>query len=261
MRSAISRQATVQPLRYRQPMRRRGATLLVLLALGLAGCQEASGEAFQYDFNQPLVLGEDVTVGQTFRPVTDAVAGVDVLTATFGQGPGGGRLDAVLLDESGGEELARVTLAADEVGDNEWAAIRFSPPVPAPEVAAVELAWRGDGTVAVWANVPQEEPEGQDLLNDPYTGGQLLVDGERSVGDLAFRVVGTGGPADAARNLAGIARQGLAGLARDPLFVLGWLLLLGGSGVLATWGLRPSGGELTDERRDEQRGEHEEARP
>lgn len=242
-------------------MRSAVAALILGSALGLVGCQAASGEVFQYTFNQPLVL-EDQTVGQTFHPATGGVAGVDVLMATFGPvADPSGELKAVLRDGIDGPVLARTSLSGADLGDNEWAPIRFASPVPAPQVAALELAWRGEGDVAVWANAPRHEIGEDDLLNDPYKGGELLRDGEPAVGDLAFRVVGTGGPADAARNMAAILRQGAGRLAGDPVFALGWLALLGGAVGLGVWGLWRSPGELGDGRAHEQAGDDEKARP
>lgn len=241
-------------------MRSAVAALLVGSALGLVGCQAASGEVFQYTFNQPVALDRD-TVGQTFRPATGAVAGVDVLMATFGPAAdAGGELEAVLRDGIGGPVLARASLPGADLGDNEWAPIRFDPPVPAPQVAALELDWQGDGTVAVWVNAPRDRVSEGDLMNDPYKGGELLRGGEPAVGDLAFRVVGTGGPGDAARNVAGILRQGAARLASKPLFLLGWLALLGGAVWLGVRGLRRSPGELREGRTHEQAGGDDKAR-
>lgn len=236
------------------------AALLFLGAVGLTGCQEASGEAFQYSLNAPVMLGGE-PVGQTFRPVTERVAGVDVLVATFDRpADPQGRLRAVLRDGDG-RVLARTTVDGADLGNDEWAPVRFSPPVPAPEVAAFELTWDGSSPLAVWANVPLDEPGEDDLLNDPYPGGQLLRDGEPAVGDLAFRVVGSGGPLDAARNLGRILRAGASRLAGDPLFLGLWVTALVGAGALGAWGLRRPTGKLGDRRRDEQRREREETRP
>lgn len=241
-------------------MRSAVAVLVVGGALGLVGCQAASGDVFQYTFNQPVVL-TDQTVGQTFRPATDAVVGVDVLMATFGpSADAGGELRAVLREGIEGPVLARASLSGADLGDNAWAPLRFSRPIPAPEVAAVELDWRGTGDVAVWVNAPRHDIGEDDLLNDPYKGGELLRDGEPAVGDLAFRVVGTGDPTDAARNVAGILRQGAGRLASDPLFVLAWLALLGGAVWLGVKGLRRPPGELSDGGRHEQAGQDEKAR-
>lgn len=231
---------------------RKGVVALLVAVLVVAGCQAAAGDVFQYTFNQPLALTDERPVGQTFAPATGRVAGVDVLVATFGEPvDAGGRLQAVLRDGAGGRVLARATVAGDEVGDNEWATLRFPEPAPAPQVAAVELTWDGSTPLAAWANTPAEEPGEGDLLHDPYPGGQLLVDGEPAVGDLAFRAVGTGGAGTAVRHLAGVARAGAGRLAGDPLFAVAWLGLLAGAAALGVWGLRRPAGELGERpRRD-----------
>lgn len=243
-------------------MRVTAALTVLALMLALPGCQAASGETFQYTFNQPMTLSEEGTLGQTFQPATEVVAGVDVLMATFrGDLGAGNELQAVLRDGIGGQVLARTSVAAGDIDDNQWVPIRFSPPVPAPEVAALELSW-ADGPLGVWVNAPLEDPAEVELLNDPYEGGQLLVDGEPAVGDLTFRVVGAGGALNAARNVARITRQGVGRLADDPWFVLVWLALLTGAGVLAVRQLRSAApGELGESRRDEQRGDHDKTRP
>lgn len=239
-------------------MRTGLAALLVLGALAAAGCQEAGGETFQHSFNQPLRLGEE-PVAQTFRPATGAVAGVDVLLATFSEPVDpDGELDAVLRDGAGGPVLARATLRHADIGNDEWAAIRFDPAVPAPAVGAVELTWDGASPLAVWANAPLDDPRAG---NDPYLGGQILLGGEPGVGDLAFRVVGTGGAAEAAANVARILRSGASRLADRPLFLVLWVAVVAGSGWLGVRGLRGAPPELRDRRRGQERGQHDEARP
>lgn len=237
------------------------AALLVVGAFTLTGCQAASGEVFQHSFNQPLVLGED-PVGQTFRPATDGIAGLDVLVATFGEPVDPqGQLRVVLRDGPGGRVLTRGDVEPGELGNDEWAPVRFSPPVPAPGVAAFELTWDGASPLAVWANVPVEAPRDGDPGNDPYLGGQRLHDGEPALGDLAFRVVGSGGAADAARNLAGLLRGAAGRLADDLLFLGLWLTAIAGAVGLGVYGLRGSARQLSDGRRDQERRDDEEARP
>lgn len=237
----------------------RGLLLAVLVVgvLTLAGCQGVSSEAFQYSFNQPLRLDGDRTVGQTFRVRSGAVAGVDVLTATFDERPSGVLL-VELRDEPGGSARASAEVSADEVVDSQWASARFDDPVEVGGSATVQLQWRGEGPVAVWANAPLDDPTDDDLANDAYLGGQLLVDGEPAAGDLTFRVVGAGGVGAQLSLVADVARQGLGRLGRAPGFALGWLLLLAGSGALAVWGLASPARRLAQGRPHDQGREDEE---
>lgn len=238
---------------------RPGLVLVVLAAsmLALAGCQGASTEVFQHSFNQPLRLDGGRSIGQSFQVRSGRVAGVDVLMATFGEQPSG-TLVVELRDEPGGRTLASVDLAASELANNEWAAARFGSAVEVGDEAVVALDWQGEGPVAVWANVPLDEADGDGLLNDPYQGGQRLVAGEPATGDLAFRVVGPGGAGPQLSLVADVARQGLARLVEAPLFAFAWLLLLIGAVGLAVWGLAPSTRRLGQGRPDDQGGEHEE---
>lgn len=238
----------------------RPGLLLVVLGVGvlaLAGCQGVSSEAFQHSFNQPLRLDGDRDVGQSFRVRSGRVAGVDLLMATFGEDPSG-TLVVELQDEPGGRPLASVDLGADELGNNEWAAARFDSALEVGDEAAVALDWHGEGPVAVWANLPLDGADGEGLLNDPYQGGQRLVDGEPATGDLAFRVVGPGGAGPQLSLMADVARHGLARLVDAPLFSLAWLLLLAGAVGLAVWGLAPSTRRLGQGRPGDQGGEREE---
>jgi hypothetical protein len=234
-------------------MRLRSSLFTCLLAVLLAGCQRVGGEAFQETFNQPLALTDDVPVGQSFRPATGAVAGVNVLLATFGTEPDqDGVLTVRLSDGIGGPLLGEAQVEGARLGDNEWAPLNFPTPVPAPDVAAIELRWDGTGEIAVWAAAPlPDDPDG--FVPDPYPGGELVLDWRAAPGDLAFRVVGTGGAGALPGALAAIARQGAGRLAQDPHFMLGWLALLAAAGWLALGGLR-------QRRPREQHGEDQEGR-
>jgi hypothetical protein len=245
-------------VRYRAGMRTAGRAVraaAVLLTLGLlSGCGRAGGEAFQPTVNAALPLDEGRTLGQSFRPATEGVAGVDLLMATFGAVPDpDGQLAVVLRDATSGRVLARSSVPGTAIGDNTWASARFDPPAAAPAVAAIELTWDGGGRVGLWANVPPPDPGPDRLLNDPYPGGELLVDGEHAAGDLAFRVVGTRGATGVPRALAGVAAGALRGLGDRPLFAAVWALLLAAAVVLAVAGFRHG-------RPDEQAGQDNEAR-
>jgi hypothetical protein len=213
------------------------APLLALLAL--AACARTGGEEFQGTLNG--VVPVTGTIGQTFRPATDGVRGVDLLTATYGTlADPKGTLVVTLKDATTGEELRTTRIPGTELGDNQWVAARFDPPVPAPEVAAVSVGWTGATPVALYVNAP---PSPLDLrvqdINDPYPGGELLVGGRRALGDLAFRAVGTGGAGAGVGQVVGMIRSAGGRLLRHELgFAVAWLLLLAGTGGLAVWGFR-----------------------
>jgi hypothetical protein len=196
--------------------------------LALAGCGRIGGEAFQATHNGAVpVTG---AIGQTFRPATGAIRGVDLLTATYGrQADPGGTLTVTLTDAATGLRIGAASVGGAQIGDNRWVAVRFSPPVAAPEVAAVTVRWTGRTPIALRVNAPPPRLDRtvQDI-NDPYPGGELLVDGGRAAGDLAFRVVGTGGAADAAGQAGGMIRSAGGRLLRNELpFAVAWLGLLG----------------------------------
>ncbi|MGH8909496.1 MAG: hypothetical protein ACRD0K_24105 [Egibacteraceae bacterium] len=207
--------------------------------LVLAGCARLGGEAFQASHSGAVPL--DAPVGQTFRPATSGIRGIDLLTATYGQEQDpSGTLRATLRDAQSGTALAVVSVGGDRIGDNRWVPVRFDPPVPAPEVASITVTWDGDTPVALRANVPPADfdPVEQDA-NDPYPGGELLRDGVPAAGDLAFRVLGTGGPRETAAQLVGMVQSAGGRLLRDELgFALSWLALLAGAVTLAVIGFR-----------------------
>jgi hypothetical protein len=212
-------------------------TLLALLAvLVLAGC---GGEAFQPTHTGVVPVGEDASVGQTFRPAASSLRGVDLLVATFGRAADpDGTLRVVLRDGREGPAVAEGAVSGDAIGDNRWVAVRFDAPAVVGEFAAIEVTWDGEEPIALRANVPPPEVGEDRLLNDPVPGGQLLRDGEPAAGDLAFRAVGGSHAASLASAVARLARGVVTGLLDRPLFGGLWLLAMGGSVVLAVWGLR-----------------------
>ncbi|MGH8929799.1 MAG: hypothetical protein ACRDZO_03955 [Egibacteraceae bacterium] len=205
----------------------------------LTGCARLGGEEFQASHSDAVLLG--ATVGQTFRPVTSAVRGLDLLTATYGQDPDpDGRLRVTLFDGQRGKRLATATVSGDRIGDNDWVPLRFDPPVPAPEIAEFTVTWEGDTPLGLRANVP---PRGFDRReqdpNNPYPGGQLRRNGAAAYGDLAFRVLGTGGTGEAITQLTGMFRSAGDRLIHDELpFTVVWLTLLTGAIALAIVGFR-----------------------
>jgi hypothetical protein len=228
--------------------------------LALPGCARVGGEAFQPTYSAALPL--HASVGQTFRPATDAIAGIDLFTVTYAQpADPRGVLTVTLRDGLGGRQLASATLGGRQIADNRWARARFNPPVPAPQVAAVMVGWDGATPVGLQANIPPPEydPVQQDA-NDPYPGGELIWNGVRAQGDLAFRVVGSGDPDELARQLGGILRSAGGRLLRDERsFTLGWLALLASSAALAVTGLRRRPSEFGNRRHREQHGERQES--
>lgn len=208
-------------------MRASAATGLALL---FGGCALADGSVAQGSSTEVLALAPGDGVAQTFRPRSPRVAGVDLLTATYGA-PASGTLSVRLEDAASGALLAEAGVDGANLHDNGWSSARFAAPVTVPEVTLVELSWTGGGDVGVYANVPPPEPSA--LLNDPYPGGELVRGDAPAPGDLAFRAVGTGG----AQAVRAVAARTAALLAGTPRFTLGWLLLLGAAAALAVRGL------------------------
>lgn len=208
------------------------------LVAALAGCARAGGDAFQSTLTEALRVEDGL--GQTFTPGADELAGVDLLTATFGEpADPEGELVVSLLDRAAGEVVATAEVPGAALPDNGWVSARFDEPAPAPAEAAVTFEWTGESPVAVWANVPPSDADPDErLINDPYAGGQLLRDGEPAAGDLAFRVVGDVGPAEPARALARLAGGAVMTLAAAPAFGAVWALAAAGAVVLAVVGFR-----------------------
>jgi hypothetical protein len=231
---------------------------VVLLALVAVAC---GGQRFQASATQALPLRAGETLGQTFQPPPGTVARVDVSTATFaGTLDPDGELRVVLRDD--GRPVARATVPADAILDNAFTPVRFDEPVALAGEASVELGWRGDGAVGLYANVPPTPlpSDYPDEGNDPYPGGHLVRDGTAAAGDLAFRVAGSDGAAGAAGAMLG---RWLERLGDAPAFTLAWLALLGGALALAALNLTrgPRTRELGERRPDEQRRQRDEARP
>ncbi len=218
-------------------MRRPLAALAALILL--TGCARLGGEEFQASHSGAVLLGP--TVGQTFRPATSAVRGLDVLTVTYGEDlDPDGRLRVTLFDGQRGKRLATATVSGERIDDNEWVPLRFDPPVPSPEIAEFTVAWDGDTPLGLRANVP---PRGFDRReqdpNNPYPGGQLRRNGSAAYGDLAFRVLGTGGTGEAITQLTGMFGSAGNRLVHDELpFAVAWLALLTGALALAIMGFR-----------------------
>lgn len=236
--------------------------LPLLLLLAVAGCARVGGEAFQPTVTDALRLGDGRAVGQTFRTAGDRIAAVDLLVATFGEPAPSGTLAVTV--RAGADEPATAEIRVDggALADNDWVRLRLDEALPSAGVASVEARWLGEGTIGLWANVPPVDRPEDVPLNDPYPGGELLLDGRRAPGDLAFRVAGTGGTAGAVAAAAGFLRSAGARLLDAPLFAAVWLVLVAAAGAVAARSFRRSRAvvELREGRPHEQQGEHQEAR-
>lgn len=206
---------------------------LAVALLLLAACGRLDGEAVVHAHNTVLHLSADSPVGQTFEPVADEVRRVDFLLATFGQRVRGD-LEVTLRDAADGRALGAATISGRTLRDNRWTPARFRPPVPAPEVALVELRWTGTGQVGAYANVM---PADGHTLNNPYPAGTALRDGKELAGDLAFAVQ-AGQPSAWLANLRSTAGRIVWGLRQAPLFSVVWVLLLAGAVLLTVTGAR-----------------------
>lgn len=236
---------------------------MVAALLALSGCARVGGEAFQPTYSTTIPLDDPLggPVGQTFRPATDAITGIDLFMVAYGQAPDpSGTLTVTLRDGLGGRQLASAIVGGQRIADNQWVPVRFNPSAPAPQTAAIEARWDGATPVGLLANLPPPgyDPARQDA-NDPYPGGELIRNGARAQGDLAFRVVGAGGADELSRQLGGILRSAGGRLLRDePAFTLGWLVLLAGAVALAVTGLRQRPGQLGDRRGRQQHAQRQE---
>jgi len=211
--------------------------------MACVGCARTGGEVFQPTLNTALRVTADDAVGQTFRPAGDVVTGIDVHTAAYDLLPDAdGALTVTLRERVGGPALAVATVPGRAVGEAVWAEATFDPPVAVDTpTVAFDVTWDGRTPLALWANVPPEDVDARvRLVNDPYPGGELLVDDGRAAGDLAFRVRGGGGSGAALAQLGEVVASTGNRLADRPQFALVWLALLGGAVALAVTGLRGS---------------------
>ena len=221
------------------PMRRVLVGLVLVLAL--CACERVGGEAFQATRNGVVDLDDAQLVGQSFASPTQTVTGVDLLIATYDQTPDpDGVLQVDLVDLDRGDVLATSEVAGTDLADNRWVAMRFDEPVAVEGPAAVLAGWDGTSQVGLHANIPPQDRTDEELLNDPYPGGELILDGEAAPGDLAFRVTGDPGPGTVAETAWGLIRGAGSALLRQPVFGVGWAVLMAASTALMVYGRRRS---------------------
>jgi hypothetical protein len=210
-----------------RPPRLAEVVACLLLAGCVAGCGRLGGEVFQATHSRVLQLDDSQHLGQTFRPAVGQLVGVDLLTASFSEpADPGGTLEVRLLDAIGGRELTRAMVPGEAVEDNAWTSVRFARPVAVGAQAVLDVRWRGDTPIGLYVNVTPNPPERGMPLNDPYSGGELLINWERAAGDLAFRAVNPGGPGALARGLSGLLWEAGRRLLDRPAFAAIWLLLV-----------------------------------
>jgi hypothetical protein len=232
--------STARPRGRRVAVGVPAVAVLAVLAVLSGGCGRVGGDPFQPTSNTPLRLDDGERLGQTIDP-DGAISAVAVNVATFDAPPDpDGVLTVTLSRLAGGggapEVLGEADVAGADLVDGGWAAAAFPAPVAVDGVALVEITWTGSTPLALWANRTQEGTRG--IANDPYAGGQLVLDGQPAAGDLAFRVTGPAGAGEAVAQVAEVLRSTAARSADDPVFAVGWVLALAGALALAVRGLR-----------------------
>jgi len=217
----------------------RRILVILALVLVLCACERVGGEAMQATRNTVVDLTDAPVTGQSFQSPTGSVAGIDLLMATYGDAPDtAGILEVELVDLESGDMLASAAVDGAELADNAWAPVRFDRTAAVDGPAAFLVAWDGEGQVGLHANTPPADYTGEELLNDPYPGGELIVDAEAAPGDLAFRIVGAPGPGTVVATAIGLVRGAGAALARQPLFGIGWGVLFLAAMALTGYGWR-----------------------
>lgn len=210
----------------------------LVCCLALVACSRLGGEPFQQSHNDVVALTDAAEVGQTFTVPDAVVTRVELLVATFGE-VADGRLVVTVSDSE--SWLGRGEIEGADLADNGWVGIELDPPVPVQGTALLEVARDGVAPVGVYADRPPADvtpaavADDEVLLNDPYAGGTLVLDGESQPGDLAFRVAGSGSAVGLTGAIAGDAGRGAA---RTPLALAAWLAVLAALSVAAVLGLR-----------------------
>ena len=211
-----------------------------LLGFGLAtfamltGCARVGGEPAQFTANGGIGVTATQAVSQTVNPAGDAVRGVDVLVLAVPE-PGDGNLTLALAAD--GTTIAHHTIPLDELHEDKWVPFTFDQPVSVPDVVDVQLSVQGEGSVLIGANTtPKDVNPSREPTHDPYPQGEAVVDDNPVKGDIAFRIVGTRGPAGLPAQAGSIAKEGAKRLTAEPGFASIWALTLVAALALALWG-------------------------
>lgn len=254
----------------------RRLTALLLFAVVSTGCGRVGGEAFQATTTSALRLTPEHTVGQTFRTANAHLTGVDLLVATFGEAVDpAGALTVTFRSGEAEPRVNQVRVPGAALRDNDWVHVRPPYPLPMSGVASIEVRWTGTSPVGLWANTPaaQRDPatpasapaaqRDPSPANDPYPGGELLLDGQRAPGDLAFRVTGDASAGTAVSSALRLARSALGRLGDTGAFAALWALLVVTAIGLAARSLRRARTvvQLGQHGPDQQQAEHQEGRP
>lgn len=224
------------------------ACVAVALVAGLAGCGRAGGQPFQPALNTPVQVNGDTVIGQTLNPPGDTITGLDLSIATFGASADpDGELTVTLRPVTASGPAVQARVDGSDISDGAWVTATFDPAAPGDGVVLAEMTWEGSTPLALWADVPLEDTEG--IVNDPYPPGQLVIDGQPTQGDLAFRVRADGGLTAAARQLRQTLTTAGLRLLDQPVFFAIWLLGVIAMAWLAVTGFRPRRSHARRDRR------------
>jgi hypothetical protein len=194
--------------------------ILLLSAILVSGCAEIP-DAVQSRFSQPVgEIHGFRTVGQTFVAHENGLSRVDVLLATYMR-KNTHPVTFRLKQSPDATDIATITINAARVKDNAFHQFKFAPIADS----------KGKSYFFVLES-PQSVPGNAITIwhspDDVYDEGAMIVDGQATQGDLAFRTYYGGGWKDLASSIGSGMGRGLALLVLATLlFVLpGYALLV-----------------------------------
>ncbi len=212
--------------------------MALALVAGLTGCGRAGGQPFQPALNTPVQITADTVIGQTLNPPSDTIVGLDLSIATFGApADPDGELTVTLRPVTASGPAVQARVDGSDISDGAWVSATFDPAAPSDGVVLAEMTWEGATPLALWADVPLQDTEG--IVNDPYPPGQLVIDGQPTQGDLAFRVRADGGLTAVVRQIRQTVTTTGVRLLAQPVFSAVWLLGVVAAAWLALTGFRP----------------------
>ncbi len=153
---------------------------LLLSAVLLSGCAEIP-DVVQSRYSEPVgeIRGAR-TVGQTFVAHQDGLSRIDVLLATYARKNTHSVTFRLKRSPDAGDDIAAITFSAAKVKDNAFHQFTFAP-IPDSKGQAyffvIESPQSSPGNaITIW-----HDP------GDAYDEGAMVVDGQATDGDLAFR--------------------------------------------------------------------------